>query len=306
MLFATTKWNSNVAPVTSTSPTPSGGWSVNVFVDSSNGYISSGSPTSIVYVPYSTPNLIGGHINALGATVQAAGNFSANRTNTGTYEIAIPGVTSADDGVLILTAFEAGGDGGGAKDADDNSCSYIFDDAHRHVPGLCQRSRAKLPGERRLRLCLHPFENNFATPATYPGSCEDLVLWTGVNGEMNAVDQTVVSIGDLVQMHLRSPAGTFDGSIDFVFGQLFTTGIPPIGPMVYPSVRLDPTQSVVSLNPIDALVGSTPLSSSGATIAFIWPVSLTGQSLMIQGIVLDGQANNGVLAASNGHELILN
>jgi hypothetical protein len=55
-----------------------------------------------LYVPFNTRNLIGGLVEgASGAKRNSVGEFTINRTFTGTYELTIPGKTGAD-GLLIL------------------------------------------------------------------------------------------------------------------------------------------------------------------------------------------------------------
>lgn len=60
-----------------------------------------------VYVPFDAKGLVGGHIvGTTGAKRKAAGDFTVNRTGTGTYELTIPGKTGSD-GALILQVADA-------------------------------------------------------------------------------------------------------------------------------------------------------------------------------------------------------
>ncbi len=72
-------------------------------VDDPDGYAApEQSEFSFLFVPYTANNLIGGHIaGATGAKIKAAGEFTITRAAAGTYELSLPGKTSAH-GMLIL------------------------------------------------------------------------------------------------------------------------------------------------------------------------------------------------------------
>jgi hypothetical protein len=70
--------------------------------DSANGTNDAGSSFSFIYIPWTTDNLIGGHIRGTnGATIMGAGSYSISRLSTGRYALTIPGKTDTN-GMLML------------------------------------------------------------------------------------------------------------------------------------------------------------------------------------------------------------
>ena len=67
---------------------------------------------SVVYVPYDTPSLVGGLIDDTGSVLESRGSFAVTHEATGTYRITIPGVTTAADGVLLVSTAQEGTNGG--------------------------------------------------------------------------------------------------------------------------------------------------------------------------------------------------
>ena len=58
---------------------------------------------SFLYIDYSTPGLIGGHVDSAGDVIdRGAQTFDIQRTSTGQYELTVPGKTDSD-GMLILS-----------------------------------------------------------------------------------------------------------------------------------------------------------------------------------------------------------
>jgi hypothetical protein len=57
---------------------------------------------SFLYLPYTTPGLVGGYFNgATGTNIQSVGDFTMTRTGTGQYQLTVPG-ESPTTGMLIL------------------------------------------------------------------------------------------------------------------------------------------------------------------------------------------------------------
>jgi len=82
---------------------------------------------TFVYLPYSTSNLVGGHVNgATGAAVQSAGAFTVSRLSAGVYRVSIPGQTRTSGMMLLQTAGEMPGNPGVP---DRTFLSYDFDAA---------------------------------------------------------------------------------------------------------------------------------------------------------------------------------
>jgi hypothetical protein len=119
-----------------------GGWKVSVREDDSD--IVSGDQSSLLagdqngfqflYVPYSAPGLIGGHVNgANGSLINSAGEqeFVLTRTGAGQYALSVngpgPAVFGEDDGMLILSVASSMPDN--PMFADRTFLSYEFDSA---------------------------------------------------------------------------------------------------------------------------------------------------------------------------------
>lgn len=65
----------------------------------------SGSSFSFVYIPWTSANLVAGHIKGTdGSTITAAGSFSIQRLSTGRYALTIPGKTDADGCLMLLNS----------------------------------------------------------------------------------------------------------------------------------------------------------------------------------------------------------
>lgn len=100
MLFAV--GGSNEDNIATTYPMADGsGWVVNV-QDSNLNFTSEPDDFSVLYMPYSFANVVGGLIDRDGTVMRSAGDFTMTRTGTGNYTLTIPGKT-AQDGVLLLT-----------------------------------------------------------------------------------------------------------------------------------------------------------------------------------------------------------
>ncbi|MBK8976872.1 MAG: hypothetical protein IPM29_13215 [Planctomycetes bacterium] len=147
-----------------------------------------------------------------------------------------------------------------------------------------------------------------ARPA-YPGSGEDLELRTGVAGAPATTgpgfDVKQAAGGQLLQLNVWSPQGTFDRAPFWVFAQAFTTGVPQLPSL--PNVYFDPAR------PIVAITGNLPSPIGGPVIApgtgssswFVAPAGMAGTSVMLQTLVVTPAANNGMFAISDGHEIQL-
>jgi hypothetical protein len=141
MLFVAATDADNASNIAAAFPN-AGGWTVSVREDNSetvDGGAASlvtgpGNAFQFLYVPYSAPGLIGGHVNgANGSLINSAGNqdFALTRTGAGQYALSINGPGPAklgeDDGVLILSV--ASSMPGNATFADRTFLSYEFDSA---------------------------------------------------------------------------------------------------------------------------------------------------------------------------------
>lgn len=107
MLFATSSDGGSDVNIVGVAPREAGaGWLVTLREDSEidpETLAGAGqSEFQFVYVPFDAPGLIGGHIVGTdGSKRKAAGEFTVQRTGTGTYELTIPGKTGSS-GMLLL------------------------------------------------------------------------------------------------------------------------------------------------------------------------------------------------------------
>ncbi len=153
------------------------------------------------------------------------------------------------------------------------------------------------PGVRlRVRTC---------APA-YPGTGEDLVLLTGINGAINGCHRKTAQAGDLFDLQVSSPAGGFNFATLVVYAQPFATGGPPPMTAGFPGLWIDllsPKYAVFNgiANPMGG--GLDPAGFSFGPIV-VGP-ALVGQSVMIQGGVLSPMASNGLYATTAGHEIVV-
>ena len=122
--------------IVSASPLGGNEWQIAIRNSSQNYNDGQDSAFSLVYVPWSTPELIGGRIDGGGgASVQSFGDFSVLRETTGRWKLTIPG-HSPQSGVLLMTTTDAfSGDSN-----DDNFLSYEADGSDfiiesRDLPG---------------------------------------------------------------------------------------------------------------------------------------------------------------------------
>ncbi len=116
MLFVAPSNSSSTTRIASAFPNQAGGWTTTIRLeddDDTTGqtYQNGGDDFQFLYVPYDTPNLIGGYIDgATGTSINSAGDtqFDLTRTATGDYSLSVfeaDGVTKKgeDAGMLILS-----------------------------------------------------------------------------------------------------------------------------------------------------------------------------------------------------------
>lgn len=133
----------------------------------------------------------------------------------------------------------------------------------------------------------------FARWCNLPGTGEDLVVKTGVNGA--TPDDTCgkqLGGGDTVVFEVTSPNGTFASNFGALCFQLHDASAPPSP--TFPSLRLDR---------IDAQINLFGLPVGGRTASITIPNWLTGTMIRGQAIMLATGAVNGTYAASNAHDV---
>ena len=166
-----------------------------------------------------------------------------------------------------------------------------------------------------LVLFLQPFEDGGAAQIddvyfsdvlpipTYPGSGEDLRLETGLNGATPTGagdDVKLGNAGDLLEIRVSSPGGTFVGADYYLAGQLFGTGF-PMGFAGFWINQAAPFFTLVS--PIGTPVGAPVIGAGGVSTFVNLPPGLTGLSIMFQAFPISSSALNGVFALSDGNEI---
>jgi len=150
-----------------------------------------------------------------------------------------------------------------------------------------------------------------ANIAPYPGTGEDLLLTTGVGGGgTSGGTGSYVKLaggGALVECNVASPGGTYRLRPYFLLAQPFGTGAPP--QPVLPAVWFNLTQPLFILvdGAATGLFGASVIGPLQGTSTFFGaPAGLSGTSLMLQALVVDSNASNGIFAASDGYEIQFN
>ena len=133
-------------------------------------------------------------------------------------------------------------------------------------------------------------------PAAFPGSGDDLMLQTGVFGPPDCFDEEVANVFDQVTVELTSPNGTFDAGVGIIAIELFPgfsvgAGSPP----GLPGVHLRPANAIV--------LAIAPMGGAGITVSNSVAFFLDGLTGLVQGFVIDGAANNGLIASTDAHRI---
>ncbi len=151
-----------------------------------------------------------------------------------------------------------------------------------------------------------------AAVPNHPGTCEDLSMLTGVMGPLNDCDTKPAAAGDVLDVFVESPGGTFHWAPFLVAGQIFTTQPPASSvPGLHLSTYVDPQYGgafilVDGVSGGGGLFGSPPLLPGGNFNSFqISDPAVAGVNIMIQSVVLSPSATNNFLATSNGHVLVM-
>ena len=143
-------------------------------------------------------------------------------------------------------------------------------------------------------------------PVHYPGTMEDLFLYTGLPGELDRVDDIKeFNVGENLLVNWRSLLATFDSVPPLLLGQFFTTGSPPVSPPGFPYVQVDPVGMFffVVFDGSTGPFGPQMMPPGGLTLSFTIPAGLAGSSFIFQGVAASSLAANGILATTNAHEI---
>lgn len=137
----------------------------------------------------------------------------------------------------------------------------------------------------------------------YPGSGEDLMLATGVNGLPNGQALKSAAVGAVLSVGIASPLATYVGAAPILVAQFFTAAAPLVSPFGFPEVHLDPFAVPQPFVAFDGYATSTTIGPSGLTLTLgAVPPGLTGLRLILQAICLDNASANGFFAVTDGHE----
>jgi hypothetical protein len=136
-----------------------------------------------------------------------------------------------------------------------------------------------------------------------PGTSEDLVVASGVNGPATAgpgIDLKLAAAGDVLTLELTSPFGTADGG-SVVYGLLLTfAAAPPVNYYGLPDLWIDPySPAFLPLAPL-----FSPLPAGGIAFSSPVPPGLLGFGIIIQGAALTPLARNGLYVAADAHAVI--
>jgi hypothetical protein len=141
----------------------------------------------------------------------------------------------------------------------------------------------------------------------YPGTDDDLALATAINGVAATGgpgnDVKTTTAGDLLEIRVSSPQGTYDYLNYYVLGQAFLTGSPP-SPLV-PGVWLDPGVPLwVLAGPLlQPFLGPIVPPGTGSSTYYVVPAGGAGFSVIFQAVSFSPASNNSLFAATDGHEI---
>lgn len=145
-----------------------------------------------------------------------------------------------------------------------------------------------------------------STTPTYPGTSEDLLLRSSVDGTLTAFpDVKAAAAGQILQINLSTPNATFAAGIPLLVAQFLAQNQQAGSVGAFPYLHFDLLQPVYIL--FDGLLGSPlgpmPIIPGGLTLTYQIPPGLSGSSFMVQGLALNAGAANGIFAASDAHEI---
>jgi hypothetical protein len=142
---------------------------------------------------------------------------------------------------------------------------------------------------------------NTGGPYTYPGTGEDLHLFTGLNSLPTGGPGSDIKIAhahDILNVRIDSFGGLFDNLAIFLICDLFPTGNAPAG--ILPGIQVGPQNFLL-------LYSTWPLwhylAPSGSNYNFYVPPGLATYSVRLQAISIAPLALNGLYASSAAHEI---
>lgn len=131
------------------------------------------------------------------------------------------------------------------------------------------------------------------------GTNESFTLGTLVDGIGNRdVGVKAMPAGRVLGITYSSPNGTFAGAIAGLAAESFPTGMPlTVSNPIFPELHLDTPSAILIDGPIF-------LPAFGMTLSNMIPPGLAGLTVRLQAFALMPQAQNGILALSDAHDLV--
>ena len=131
----------------------------------------------------------------------------------------------------------------------------------------------------------------------YPGSTEDLLLQSGVNGPTTPCPIERVAGRGVCSVSVTSPNTSYGNASVGLFAQAFATGAPPGPFFAFPEVQFDPSSAV--------LIGSRSRLGAGLSVNLDLPLIPRGVSLLIQGLALKKSTERERwFTTTDGHEVV--
>lgn len=143
-------------------------------------------------------------------------------------------------------------------------------------------------------------------PPQHPGTGEDFCMSTGVMGPLNHCDLKFAGPGDVVDILVESPGGTFDWEPYIIAAQVFTNQFPT---SALPGLHINGNGGFILVNGSgggSGVFGPPPLLPGGNFHSFqITPSAPLNVQVEIQAMVLTSLGNNNILVTSDAHVLVL-
>jgi hypothetical protein len=153
---------------------------------------------------------------------------------------------------------------------------------------------------------------NTGNPILLPGTGEDLRLFTGINGPPTSgpgQEVKLAKVGDVVEIEVLSPLGTYNGGPLMVGATGFATAAGPQYPLLLPDVWLDTNQVVLLLNGLFCSgFGCPVVVAPGTVLNAPLPVGLSGLTIRIQALAFAPPGSgvvpaNGAYASTEAHDI---
>lgn len=139
------------------------------------------------------------------------------------------------------------------------------------------------------------------------GTPDDYELHVGIDGSATATPFHDATAGSTLTIYLHSPGGAFVGDVPVLVLQVFGPPQLPAGVALYPGVHVDPPSVAVLVDGnTSSPLGPLGLGTSGVSLQAIVPAGLAGLEARLQGFTVSLSAANGILAATDAHDLRFN